>query len=75
MLLESFCVEHLILKPLLKYKKYKWKYAGALKFMNEIPLNTYSYYVTALETEVATFECRQYTNLLYFCFEFQFMFV
>jgi len=29
-------------------------YAGALKCMNEIPLNTHSYYVTALETEVAT---------------------
>jgi len=30
------------------------KYAGALKFVNEIPLNipltTHSYYVTALET-------------------------
>jgi len=30
------------------------KYAGALKFMNAIPLNTHPYYVTALETEVAT---------------------
>ena len=39
-------------KPLLKYKQYKWKYAGALKFMNTIPLNTHLYYVTALETEV-----------------------
>jgi len=30
------------------------KYAGALKVMNEIPLNTHSYYETALDTEVAT---------------------
>ena len=51
MLLESFYVEHLISQPLLKYK---WKYAGAVKCMNKIPLNTHSYYVTALETEVAT---------------------
>jgi len=54
MLLESFYVEHLISKPLLKYKLYNWKYASALKFMNEIPLNTHLYYVPALETEVAT---------------------
>ena len=32
--------------------------------MNEIPLNTYSYYVTALETEVATI------GVFYFRFEF-----
>jgi len=30
------------------------KYAGALTNLNEIPLNTHPFYVTALETEVAT---------------------
>jgi len=35
--------------------------------MNEIPLNTHSYYVTALETEVATIGLIR--------FEFQFLFV
>ena len=53
MLLEVFHVAHFVQNPFL-YIKYAEKNAGALKSMNEIPLNTHSFYVTALETEVAT---------------------
>jgi len=67
MLLEFFYVDNFILKPLLYYKEYKWKFAGALKFMNEIPLNTYSYYVTALETEVATIGLLSFWISIFVC--------
>ena len=60
------------IKTSIKNKSYKWKYSGALKCMNKIPLNTHSYYVTALETEVATITfvlnfifCLFYTNVIF----------
>ena len=55
MLLEFFYMEHLISKPLiLNMNNTNENFAGALKCMYEIPLNTHSYYLTAIEMEVKT---------------------
>ena len=53
MLLEFVYVEHFSQNLILHINK-PMTICRCSQIMNEIPLNTHSYYVTALETEVAT---------------------
>jgi len=67
------CYEKYFMLPILSQTVFKhnicrWNFTGALKSMNEITLNTHSYYATVIETEVATIGLLSFWISIFVCF-------